>query len=653
MMDLRLLIIEDSDDDVRLLVNFLREIGYSIEYEVVSSADSLQSALNRREWDLITSDYSMPGFDGMRALTIVREQTQDTPFILVSGKIGEERAITALRQGATDYIPKDNPGRLHAAIERALRERRDRRQRAEAEKALQAAQDRLGSVLSLSPAVIFNLRVIGRTIVPSWVSENVTRMTGFTPTEVLMPGWHSARVYPEDKAWVRAEMDQLFELGELIQEYRLLTRSNEVIWVRDEMRYLEVAPGQPAEIVASWTDITDRKTIEAQLRQAQKMEAVGRLAGGIAHDFNNILTVIQMQSYFLLSEEGLPGNAREAAEQVSLAAERAANLTRQLLTFSRKQVAQLKPTNLNEVVENMTRMLSRLLGEDIRIKANLQPNPPPINADTGMLEQVLMNLAVNSRDAMPRGGQLRISSCQVTHDEHYLELHPQARPGQFICLTIEDTGCGIAPEQMAHVFEPFYTTKPVGRGTGLGLATVYGIVELHRGWISVYSDVGCGTCFRIYLPPAAPGSVTPETESAAQALRGGNEGILLVEDEHELRSLVRCALESCGYRVHEARSGPDALRVWAECRDQVDLLLTDMVMPEGVTGIELAERLRSEKPSLKVICSSGYSAELVQSGMGLPAKVRFLQKPFHSRQLSMTVREVLDEGRLDLPTNAP
>ncbi len=386
----------------------------------------------------------------------------------------------------------------------------------------------------------------------------------------------------------------------------------------------------------------ENQHLEAQLRQAQKMESVGQLAGGIAHDFNNILTVIQGHTSLLSVAANLPQEAMDSARQIGLAAERAANLTRQLLTFSRRQVIQPKNLDLNEVVNQMTNMLRRLLGEDITLQVNYGPALPLVHADPGMMEQILLNLSVNSRDAMPKGGSLLINTSSVTFDAAHAQQIPNAAPGEYVCLTVKDTGTGIPPKHLPHIFEPFYTTKDVGKGTGLGLATVYGIVQQHRGCIKVDSQIGKETVFQIFLPAIAAKADPASPQPPQPKIRGGHETILIVEDEPPLRVLVRSVLERYGYCVLEAVDGVAALDIWEQNRDQVQLLLTDMVMPQGISGRELAVKLLAEKPALKVIYSSGYSLEVVGADMVLHEGLNFLQKPYHPRKLAQTVRDCLD-----------
>jgi two-component system cell cycle sensor histidine kinase/response regulator CckA len=391
-------------------------------------------------------------------------------------------------------------------------------------------------------------------------------------------------------------------------------------------------------------DITDRQNLETQLRQVQKMESIGQLAGGIAHDFNNILTVIQGHTSLLSMSPKLPQEAADSAKQIALAAERAANLTRQLLTFSRRQVIQPKELDLNEVVNNMTNMLRRLLGEDITLQVKYGSSLPLVHADPGMMEQILLNLSVNSRDAMPKGGQLFISTCSVNVDAKFVSRHPDAKVGAYVGLIVKDTGAGIPPEILPRIFDPFFTTKDVGKGTGLGLATVYGIVQQHKGWINVSSKLNKETIFEIFLPAAVGRTaVTDVPKTSASEVPGGTETILLVEDEPPVRALVRTVLERYGYRVLEAPSGVEALPVWLEHKDEISLLLTDMVMPYGVSGRELAQRLKGDKPSLKVIYSSGYSLAVVGADMVLREGLNFLQKPYHPRKLARAIRDCLDE----------
>ncbi|MEW6303674.1 MAG: ATP-binding protein [Verrucomicrobiota bacterium] len=390
-------------------------------------------------------------------------------------------------------------------------------------------------------------------------------------------------------------------------------------------------------------DVTERLDLEAQLRQSQKMEAVGQLAAGVAHDFNNILTVIQGHAS-LLREAGLTAHeVVDSSRQIGDAAERAANLTRQLLAFSRKQIMQPKVLDLNTVVGNAYKMLHRLLGEDVSLQCAYGPHLPAVLADEAMLGQVILNLAVNARDAMPRGGILTISTDAVDVTEGTATQHTEARPGRFVRLSVHDTGCGMDSAIMAHIFEPFFTTKEVGKGTGLGLATVYGIVKQHQGWIEVSSVVGKGSTFRILLPVAPEKEKPARPENADGAALHGAGTILVAEDEPALCLLVCTTLRRAGYTVHAAASGVEALKVWHGQRGCFDLLLTDMVMPGGVSGRDLAVQLLAEKPALKVIYTSGYSMELVEADFALEDGVNFLQKPYQPASLLRVVREQLRE----------
>lgn len=389
-------------------------------------------------------------------------------------------------------------------------------------------------------------------------------------------------------------------------------------------------------------DITEILNLEAQYRHAQKLESVGQMAAGIAHDYNNILTVIQGYADCLLGsnkdDEALTGQLK----QIAGAARRAATLTRKLLTFSRKQVIQARALDINAVLEDLGKMLPRLLGEDINLITQYEETLPAIEADEGMLEQVVMNLAVNARDAMPKGGRLTICTSLVIIDDNYVRQRPEAHSGRFIALTVEDTGCGMDTTVLTRIFEPFFSTKEVGRGTGLGLATVYGIVKQHQGWVEVGSQVGVGTTFRIYFP--ALQSMTVETDDqndSAMMTSGGRETILLVEDEPVLRELVAKVLKGYQYRVLEAETGVHALQVWNEYQGKIDLLLTDMVMPGGVSGAELAQRLRQCKADLRVIYSSGYSSEIVGKNFSENDLI-FLAKPYRPPQLAHRVRKCLD-----------
>jgi PAS domain S-box-containing protein len=422
-----------------------------------------------------------------------------------------------------------------------------------------------------------------------------------------------------------------------------LKRLREEIVINGRTVFWSFFPVVASQVVHCYgADVTDVLSLEAQLRHAQKLESVGQLAAGVAHDFNNILTVIQGYSECLLARSGGDQASKPALTQIAGAAKRAAALTRQLLLFSRKQMIQTKVLDLNSVLQNLANMLARLLGEDVALETNYSAHLPCIQADTGMLEQVVMNLAVNSRDAMPRGGKLILGTSRIVTDELYARRNPNARPGTFVCLSVTDTGCGMDQKTLERIFEPFFSTKEVGKGTGLGLATVYGIVQQHQGWIEVDSQPGHGTTFRIFFPAIEqPQPAASDTAVVTRLAVGGNETLLVVEDEPLVREFVCDVLREFGYRVIEVGSGVEALRVWDEFDGQIDLLLTDMVLPQGMTGRELVSHLKSREPALKVVFTSGYSPETLGKDFNTN-ETFFLSKPYLPPQLIRTIRDCLD-----------
>ncbi len=405
-------------------------------------------------------------------------------------------------------------------------------------------------------------------------------------------------------------------------------------------------PVLPSRVVHCYIDdITDRLNLEEQLRQSQKMESVGQLAAGVAHDFNNMLTIIQGHSSALLAKPALPQDILDPLQAVYFAAERAAGLTRQLLMFSRKNVIQSDLLDLREIVGDMSRMLERLLGETIRLDFLPPAQLPAVEGDVGMIEQVIMNLTVNARDAMPGGGRLTIGLDTVTIDDDYVKSHADARAGRFVRLRVTDTGIGMDAITLNRIFEPFFTTKEVGKGTGLGLATVYGIVKQHEGWVEVNSEPNKGARFDVFLPASDKTLPFPKAKPAAPVatVAGGTETILIVEDESVLRDMARDILAGYGYRILEASSGREALNHWQDKSDEIDLLLTDMVMPEGISGAELARQLVINHSGLKIIFTSGYTANEVNTELLVKMSARYLQKPYTHADLVKAVRESLDK----------
>jgi PAS domain S-box-containing protein len=884
---LNILIVEDLQDDADLVVAQLRRAGFDPKWKrVQTEADFLAEIKNLPE--LIISDYSMPRFTGLRAAELLQKSGLDIPFILISGTVGEDVAVEAMKHGASDYLLKDRIVRLGSAVEHALERKRLRAEHRQADEELRWKTAFLEAQMDSSPDAILVVdesarkifqngkllqmfkvphqiiyddddikllrhvtsqtknpeqftervahlyehadevgrdeielvdgRILDRFSAPVhdkaakyygriWVFRDISErklaearlrdseeryrsvvenardaiftissdgmltstnaaseaITGFrredwigkpfgllahpedlplaaelfqralagekTPTvelrvrtvsgkHVMMEFLSAPQVENGQVTGVlgigrditkRKRMEESFArlatAVEQVAETIVITDTQGTIiyvnpafekttgFMRDEVlgknprilksgkqdaefyrrmwdvlkrgevwhgHFINIRKdGKPYEeeatispmrdsrgvvvnYVAVKRDVTAEMQIEAQFRQLQKMQAIGHLAGGMAHDFNNILAVIQMQADIMGTDASLSSEQLELARQIGEAAQRGAALTRPLLLFSRKQTLQLRDMDLNQSINQITRILKRTLGENIELHFKFALQPLYIHADSGMMDQVLMNLAVNSRDAMPEGGQLIIETSAVQFDESVSAESAAGRPGSFVCLSVSDNGCGIPPEILPNIFEPFFTTKEIGKGTGLGLATVFGIVQQHKGWINVYSETGQGTTFRIYIPQLEKLSTQNPALTDSNEILGGNETILLVEDDVFLASSIRKALSQLGYRVLEAINGNEAVVIWKEHRDEIHLLLTDMVMPGGMTGLRLAERLLKENPKLKVIYVSGYAAEIAGKDIPLEEGVNFLTKPFEAHKLAQTVRRQLD-----------
>jgi PAS domain S-box-containing protein len=450
-------------------------------------------------------------------------------------------------------------------------------------------------------------------------------------------------VHPEDRAAVKAAGEAAISTPQRYAiEHRIVRRDGRVCWLYEQADVEVDSKGQGLRLIGVVQDITERKLLEDQLRQAQKMEAIGQLAGAVAHDFNNILAAVLMQAEVASMTENLPGDVQESLVEIRNCADRAAKLTRQLLVFSRRQVMQRKLLDVNDSVTNLARMLQRVLGADVRLQLHLHPEALAIRADAGMLDQVLLNLAVNARDAMPVGGYLTIETSRFQVGPQEALAMGKIASGPYACISVADTGEGISQEVMPHIFEPFFTTKQPGKGTGLGLATVFGIVKQHQGAIDVKTETGKGTTFRIFFPLDIQTTSTPLDQPGALQSPGGTETIMLVEDEPSVRTVTRAVLIRAGYRVIEASNGSEALSLWATLAEKPALLLTDMVMPGGMHGSQLGKQLGQQAPGLKIIYMSGYSQEYNGGTMDLLPGENFLQKPFKKQDLLTTIRRALD-----------
>lgn len=650
---LRILHLEDDPADRELIRETLGTEGIALELVQVDTKAEFQKQLAQESVALVLSDFALPHFDGLSALELAQKQRPNLPFIFVSGTMGEEAAIESLRRGATDYVLKQRLSRLGPAVRRALEDVAMRRKRLEAAEAAANRQRFLNAMLESLDAGIVACDAAG---VLTMFNRAAREIVGLGEAAIPPEQWaeHYNLYHPDGKRLFEKEAVPLYRAlrGERVRDVEVLIRRRDgrARMVLASGQQILGVHGQSLGAVIALHDITDRKLLEDQLRQSQKLEAVGSLAGGVAHDFNNLLTVIGGYGQMVMQQLE-PGDPKYGyVEEISKASERAAALTRQLLAFSRQQVLEPRILDLNTIVSDMEKMLHRLLPANIEFVTALSRDLGRIKADPGQIEQVLLNLVVNARDAMPQGGRLVVETANTDVADTYGQTHVEVAAGPYVVLAVSDTGSGMSAETQARIFEPFFTTKEVGKGTGLGLSTVYGIVRQSGGTVGVYSEVGSGSAFRVYLPRIESTLETERRQTATTIHARGTETILIVEDDARVRALVQRVLESAGYTVLPATHGQDALRILQERPGRIHLVLTDIVMP-GMSGPELLSRIREEHPGCKGLYMSGYSDKALSPGRFPQSEAPHLQKPFSPGTLAQRVREVLDAPAAT-PSNA-
>jgi PAS domain S-box-containing protein len=628
------------------------EMGFELDsaYQGQEGLELVKRALTEnRPYALAFVDVRMPpGWDGVETIARIWEVDPELQIVVCTAyadysweqmraKVGQPDSLLVLKK------PFDNievQQLAHGLTKKWLLSSQARLQMAElaqANQSLALSEERFSKAFHESPFLSGIQSLPDQRFVD--VNQRLAQVTGHKREEMI------GRTPAELFLWERPEVsDQWYGRllsQELVRDQQAKLRNQAGALIEVLLSLSPIALGERPHVLLLAQDISERALLERQLRQAQKMEAIGQLAAGVAHDFNNILTVIQGHAGLMQQKLDSGSPQKKSVDQITTAAARAATLIRQLLMFSRKQVMQFRHLDLNDTLRNTIKMLERLVGEHVQIDFRPQTPIPAIRADSSMVEQIAMNLAVNARDAMPNGGQLSITTSLETIHRAPTPMDPEPRDGEYICLTFSDAGTGMDTQVLSRIFEPFFTTKAVGKGTGLGLSTVFGIVRQHQGWLEVDSKPNQGTTFRIYFPPSR--EAAEKTELVVDtALRSGRETILVAEDEDTLREMVVQVLKVQGYTVLAAASGYDALEVWEHANRPVDLLLTDLVMPGGIMGSDLAARLSRQCPRLKVIYTSGYSPGMAGKDVSLLEGRNFLPKPYSVGKLAQFVRDCLD-----------
>jgi PAS domain S-box-containing protein len=628
---LSILVVDDDAQMLKTITDILRLHGHS-PVIAATGHEALEITREMREAPAVALvDLKLPDMDGIELVGRLREIAELTEVVILTGNASVDSAVRALREKSNDYLVKPvQPDQLVGTIQRAG----ERWQRRRAEIGMRESEERLRLIFDHVSDALFIAHDSGRIID---ANPAACVLSGLSLEKLRL--LKIADVVPEssvedasDPSSANAQDDVEFSR---FSSQRRGTTNGKVLDVRS-------AAFAPGVLVHTVRDLTRQRKLEDQLLHAQKMEAIGQLAGGVAHDFNNLLTVIMSYSSLLLADIETNEAVRGDVQEISNAADRAAALTRQLLAFSRKQVLQMRAINVNDVVADVEKMLRRLIGEDIALTTHLDPDLALINADPGQLEQVLINLVVNARDAMPGGGTLTITTDNAELFDEQGERYLAAAPGKYVMLAVTDTGSGMTKDIQQRLFEPFYTTKPVGKGTGLGLATVHGIVKQSGGDVYVYSELGHGTTFKVYFPRLTkPADVLMTTAEYRAIAPRGSETLLLAEDDEALRGLGARVLSGLGYNVLVARTGGEALRIVAEYKGAIDLIATDVVMPE-MNGSQLVEKVLLARPDIRVLFMSGYTDDEVMRRGVIDGQTAFLQKPFTPDLLAHKIREVLD-----------
>ena len=637
---LRVLLVEDNPRDAKLVIAVLKRSGYCLTIDTVTSLASFQEQLERSDREVILADYNLRDWTALEALQALKNSGRDIPFIVVTGTLGDEAAVEVIQRGASDYVLKDRLARLPTAIQRALEEKTLREERKESEKALRASEAAFRGLFESAPDAIVLVNEDGRITLVNAHAESIfgyarEELIG-KPVEMLLPERFRERHIGHRTAFQANPTIRRMGVG-----IELFALRKDGVEIPVEVTLSPLRTNEHTEILSIIRDVSERKQLELQLSQSQKMEAIGTLAGGVAHDFNNHLGVIIGYSELLLDRLPPCDPLRKSATMIREAGQRSASLTRQLLAFSRRQIFEPKVLDLNVVVSDIDSMLRPLIGEDVELVTLLDPSLGKLRADPAQVDQIIMNLAVNARDAMPHGGRLILQTSNADLDEAYASKHATVKPGHYVMLAVSDNGTGMDKQTQEQIFEPFFTTKEKGQGTGLGLSMVYGIVKQSGGYIWVYSELGQGTTFKIYLPRMDEDVADASAEPVLRPASTGQEIVLVVEDEGMLRELFCEFLRESGYTVLAAGTGEEAVEISSRHQGPIHLLLTDAVMP-GIRGRELAHSLEQRRPDMKVLFVSGYTDDSVlRSGLVEPGTA-FLQKPFSRGALTRKVRAVLD-----------
>jgi two-component system cell cycle sensor histidine kinase/response regulator CckA len=634
---MQILLVAGDDEDFAYLRDLLVRAGE--EQIALNHAHSFEEALvllKQTTYDLVLCDYKSADGAALRLLHELREQGLGAQVIFLSDFVNDATVEAAIRTGAGRCCQK--PGSDVAYVSRDIRRAIEvyckERQRQKAEDALRKLW---GAVEQSADLVI----ITDRDGVIEYVNPAFEVLTGYSREETI--GQTPRMLKSEEQTpEIYKELWQTILSGTVFRGILANRKKNGEIFLAEKtITPLRDAEGKITHFISNDRDITERRRLETQLQQAQKMDAIGKLAGGVAHDFNNLLMVISAYAELMLDSVAPEHPLRRNVQEIMTASRRAADLTRQLLAFGRKQVQSLQLVDLNWIVEEINKMLPRLIGEDIELIFAPGQNLGKVKADLVQIEQIVMNLAANARDAMPKGGKLTIETANVQLDEDYVQEHLIVPAGDYVLLAVTDSGTGIASEHMAHIFEPFYTTKEAGKGTGLGLATVYGIVKQNGGFVWVYSEPGLGTTFKIYLPRVQQGIEKIHSSKPIEISSKGCETVLLVEDELAVRQSTREYLMLNGYIVLEAKNGEDALCIARDYIPPIHMMITDVVMP-NMGGAKLAGHLATERPGMKVLFVSGYAENTVLRHGAIDVTTRFLQKPFSLKTLAHKIREVLE-----------